>query len=274
MKKYTSYAMAILLCVVMAGAAFAVIGSSGGTEDFESVGSLTDATNITEALMPQISGWSYYETCAAPFFYYDNNDTSGFSTAAGAGTKPTGAGCLEVKSTGATADQHRIGGASMDIGRSITYSAWFAIKTTPVNNNARIGIHFPDVSATSNQASAHIEFCDGSKDLKLVLRSEILASGIGEFFVNGGASDDNDYALDTWNKLEITITTSESEAGEVTFSLNGSVIGQGAIISDAAGNLLSSRCFVLAWKSISSCDIYIDDIHVEADTGIDDWMLF
>ena len=274
MKKYTSYVMTALLCVVMAGAAFAAIGSSGGAEDFESVGSLTDGTNITQTLMPQISGWSYYESSATPFFYFDNNDTSGFTTAAGAGTKPTGAGCLEVKSTGSTDDQHRIGGALMDLGRSITFTAWFAVKGTPAGNNARIGVHFPDVDAAANKATAHISFSPDTKDLKLILRSELLASGIGEFFVNGGASDNNDYALDTWNKLEITITTSESEAGEVTFSLNGSVIGQGAIISDAAGKLLSSRCFVLAWKSISSCDIYIDDIHVEADTGIDDWMLF
>ena len=42
MKKYTSFALTALLCVVMAGAAFAAIGSGGGTENFESVAKRAD----------------------------------------------------------------------------------------------------------------------------------------------------------------------------------------------------------------------------------------
>ena len=277
MIKYTHISFTALLCVVLAGAAFAAIGSSGGTEDFESVGSLTNGDQITAPLISNISGWDYYETCDSPIYYYDTDDTTGFSTAAGAGTKPSGAGCLRVYSTASGIYNHRIGSTQMSLGRDITMSAWFAVKTTPSNTGQFLlmGLHFPGWGAVATQASAWLMIETATRDIRLRVKREISASGANEdLYVGTGAMDNTDYDLNTWNKLEVSVTSSDSATGQIQFSLNGDPVGSPvAIKSDPSGHFMTPRCSFPNWAAITVTEVYFDDITVQSGSGFDDWIL-
>ena len=281
MKKYTSYAMTALLCVVMAGAAFAAIWAGGGTENFESVGTLADGDQLSAANIGQISGWTLDPSSGANlFFFYDNNDTSAFTTASGAGTKPAGPGNMNVKYVAAP-ENSRIVSTGMTLTRQISISGWFAVAQVNYFNNVRVGIWFPDAFATPNKGSIHFEFLgdnggvNKTKDIGLVVRSDLSASASNETLnVGSSDTDDTDFALNEWNSFQINITSSDSAEGSAELILNGATIGSIAVKADSAGNMLTGHCFFLGFPSMTECNLYIDDIVITTGSSVDDWILF
>jgi len=276
MKKYTSFALTALLCVVMAGAAFAAIGSGGGTENFESVGTLANGDQIIESKISNISGWSYYETCSAPFFYYDNDDTTGFGTASGAGEKPAGAGCLRVYTISSTTEPPRIGSTEISAGRTITLTGWFAVKTPPVGQSIQFAIHFPLWEAAANKGRIHMGIFDTAGDVGFKIRREFTTTADDvNLSVGSSDSDGTDYALNTWNKVEISVTSSDTATGQVQISFNGSPVGSPVdIVADPLEKFLTARCNVTCWPSMTTGEVYIDDLTVQTDSGVDEWMMF
>jgi len=111
-------------------------------------------------------------------------------------------------------------------------------------------------------------------DINFRVQSEITASGTNEDFEVGAKKDGTDYTLNTWNKVEITVTSSASGTGQAQISLNGSVIGTSTLLTDPSGYFLRPRFNVLSYDLMTAGEIYIDDITVESGTEVGDWMMF
>ena len=283
--KVVKIALALAMTLFIASVSYAAITSTGGTEDFDSVGTLADGDQLSAANIGQISGWTLDPSSGANlYFYYDNNDTSAFTTASGAGTKPAGSGNFNIKNiTGqGTMDNSRVISTQMTFARQISISGWFAVSDVIYGNNVRVGIWFPGASTTSNKGSIHLDFLmdnagvNRTKDVGLIVRGEVSASA-GNETLNVGSSglDDTDFALNEWNEFQINITTSDSAEGSAELIFNGATIGSIALKADSSSIMLSGHCFILTWANTIAGNMYVDDLDINAGaSSVDDWMMF
>ena len=266
----------LAVTLVMVSASFAAISSSGGTEDFETVG-VADEAELTNGFL---TDWVITDAEATQGIYYDTSsggtlDTSGWSLANGSLSKPSSTADLKANITGA-GSVGVILEAPLVTGRDFVYSWWVGFQTPP-SNNFRTGIGFPNFG-TLGSNSVHFEFQGngtGTKDFIWGVRKN--TSGTGATVANpygSGATDDTDYSTLNWNKFEIRIETSSSAKGTATYTYNGTELGTCELIQDTGTTLESHKFFVAMFKANTSGTIYLDDLEVSSASGIDDWIIF
>lgn len=258
----------------------AEITSSGGTEDFESLG-LSDETTLSDLNLP--TNWTITGATDNSYFNYDTNETSGWSAAGGAGTKT--AGSASVKAVAGEAVDARCISPAVS-GRQATYTFWWAASVVNSGANIWIGLRFE--SRTSENSGPHVflNFFPDTKDIQFKVAQFLdpLGGGSGQVFNLGLTKngDDTDYALDIWNKCEIEISSSESETGKITITFNGTTYTDVGGPADATGELpvasdsndLLEHSFVFNTHTATAGTFYFDDITISTDTDVSDWMMF